>query len=102
MDSHRFGLDGIRLRCGAFRAVPRTTSNCPARSFGAALRSVAVVWNRTYRSWRSSESIFWLAPSSTGPGYGSGTSDAPSHDDSGRGYIAVPGSSWARNGDLSD
>src|ERR1700751_80580 len=102
MDSHRLGLDGIRLRCRAFRVVPATTSGCAVRFLSTTLRSVAVVWNRTHRSWCSAESILRMASLSTNPQYGPGPRGAPSHYDSGCTYIDVSGISRDRNGDLSD
>src|ERR1700680_661000 len=102
MDSHGFGLDGIRLRCGAFRAVPATTSKCPARFLSAVLRSVAVVWNRSHRSWRGTEFILCVASPSTNPEYESGTRGATPYYDPGGDYISIPGPSRIGDGDLSD
>src|SRR4029077_2978783 len=102
MDSHRLGLDGIRLRCRAFRVVPPTTSHCGARFLSTTLRSVAVVWSRTHRGWCSAESILQMASLSTNPDHEPGPRAAPSYYDSGCTYIHVSGISRDRNGDLSD
>src|ERR1700689_2699499 len=102
MDSHRFGFDGIWIRCGAFRAVSTTASNRSARSHGAALRPVVVVWNRTYRGRRSGECIFRVAPRSTHSDIGARSRDRPSHYEPGPGDMPVPGPGRTGYGDLSD
>jgi uncharacterized protein DUF202 len=95
-------LMGFGFIVARFGFVPETTSNCPARFFSAALRSVAVVWNHAHSSWGGAESILRVASPSTNRDHGSGPRDAPSHYDSSCTYIHVPGPSWDRNDDLSD
>jgi len=95
-------LMGFGFVVARFGVVPATTSDCAARFLGTTLRSVAVVWNRTHRSWCSAECILRMASLSTSPDYGPGPRDAPSYYDSGCTYIHVSGISRDRNGDLSD
>src|SRR5579862_9133405 len=101
MDSHGFGVDGIRLRCRTFRAVPTTTSNCSAGFLCAALRSLAVVWNSPHCGRHSGESILPVASPSTNPDYGTRSRGTFSYYDPGRRNICVPGTGRTRYGDLS-
>ncbi len=101
LDSHRFGLDGIRLRGGAFWALSAGVSGCRARRAGTIIRSVAVVWDGTHRSRSAGKRFFGMAPCAINSRPRSRRHRTLAAFDSACSHCFLPGAGWAGDGNLS-
>src|SRR5262249_51628954 len=61
VDSHGAGLDGIRIRGGAFRALLARVAGRPTHSLGAVLWVLSLVRHRTHRRWSNREFVGRMA-----------------------------------------
>src|SRR5580704_5820647 len=101
LDSHRSGLDGIRLRRGAVWAVPDGVSVGPGRLRRSVSPVLPVVWNRADRRRHRRESIVGLEPHPPGRRAESRRHCTPTLHQTGRQCGRVSGSGRLGHGYLS-
>src|SRR3984885_6154843 len=102
MGSHGPGVDGLRLRGGAFRTVSARAAGRPENFVGTILRALAMVRHRANRRRGDRESIRRMATRSLGPGSRSWRCNACSSCGAGGGDRIVPGVGRAGDDNLSD
>src|SRR6266478_8253778 len=100
MDSHGFGLDGIRIRGGAFWSFFARTPGRPTHAVGAVIRFLAMVRDGANRRWSNHECFCRMAPRQIGPGIGSRRYGTRWFLEAGCRDCFLPGIVWAGNGDL--